>query len=197
MEKIILVRHTEAEGGNDIYRGQTDLDLVPEGIEHAKRLGEKLKDMHIDKIYTSKLKRAIKTAEGIAEPHGLKLTKTPKLNEINFGIFDGLQRKVVLKKYLDIYKARRKDRIHFRIPGGGENYIDVRDRAQSFILGEAKKNPGKTLMFVAHGSLIKSILSTLIKNKTWDEIGAMLTYGCRVFLKHNGGKLHFVKIVND
>ena len=69
---IIFVRHTDAKGGDgDIFRGQTDLDLTPEGFKHAKRIGEKMKDKRIDKIYSSKLKRAIHTAEAIAKPHGL------------------------------------------------------------------------------------------------------------------------------
>jgi len=190
-----LVRHTDAVGGNMVFRGQTDLDLTPEGLKHAKKLGEKLKDMHIDKIYSSKLKRAIKTAEAIAKTHNLKIIKTPKLNEINFGIFDGLPVEKVKKRYRDIYEARGKDMMNFRIPGG-ESYVDVRNRALPFILKETKKNSGKILMFVTHGSLIRSILITITKDKKIHELKETVGYGCRIFLKHNNGKLKLERIEN-
>lgn len=198
MERIILMRHTDAKGGDgDIYRGQTDLDLTPRGFRHAKRIAERLKKLHIDKIYSSVLKRAIHTAEPIAEAHNLKLKKSRKINEMSFGIFDGLKVKEVMKKYPDLYKARGKDKMNFRIPGGGENFNDVRKRALSFILGEAKKSRNKTLMFVTHASLMKSVLIDVMKNKSGEEISNMLDYGCRVYLKHNGGKLHFEKVERD
>ena len=198
MEKIILVRHTEAEGGDgNIFRGQTDLDLLPEGFKHAKKVGEKLKKLKIDKIYSSKLSRAIHTAEAIAGPHKLDITKSPKINEMSFGMFDGLLVKDVKKKYHDILGARNKNRLNFRIPGGGESYVDVSKRALPFILKEAKKNPGKTLMFVAHASLIKAILVSISKNKGLDDFSGMIHYGCRVFLKHDNGKLNFQHVEND
>ena len=194
---IILVRHTDAKGGDgDIFRGQTDLDLTPAGFRHAKRIGKKLKDIQIDRIYSSRLKRAIHTAEAIAKTHDLKVIKNAKINEISFGLFDGLLVKNAKKKYPEIFKAREKDKAGYRIPKGGENYSDVRKRALSFILTEAKKYPGKTLLFVAHASLINSILMQMI-DKSPEKISSMLNYGCRVFLKYNGGKLHFIRIEND
>ena len=197
MEKIILVRHTEAEGGDNVFRGVTDMGLTPEGLEHAKRVGQEMKTLRIDKIYSSMLSRAFRTAEEIAKPHKLRVVKTPKLNEINFGIFDGLQKEEVLKKHADIYEARGRDMMNHRIPGGGENYADVRARALPFILGEAKKNPGKTLVFVAHRGLMVSILTILLKDKTLEEARKLIGYGGRIFLVHDKGKLRFEKAEND
>ncbi len=193
-EKIILIRHVDADGGEDIFRGQIDVDLTPKGLTHAKKLAEKLKTVHMDKIYSSTLKRALKTAEPIAKLHKLKIIKSDKIKEINFGIFDGLTRKEVLEKYPDIYEARGKDMINYRIPKG-ESYADVRKRALKFILSEAKKNPGKTLVFVTHGSLMRSILIGMT-DKEIDKLKPVIGYGCRIFLEHNNGKLHLVKIEN-
>ncbi len=195
-EKIILLRHTEAVGGNTVFRGQTDADLLPEGVKHAQKIARKLETLPIDGIYSSTLKRAIKTATPIAETHKLKLTKTPLLNEISFGIFDGLEKAEVMRKYRDIYEQRGKDMMNFRIPGGGESYTDVRKRALGFILSEAEKNPGKSLMFVVHGSLIKSILAPMMKDTPWEELGSMINYGCRIYMTRER-ELLLDRIEND
>ena len=193
-EKIILVRHTEAEGGNHVFRGQVDADLLPEGVEHAKRLAKKFRDLHIDKIYSSMLTRSIKTARPIAKTHGLRIISSAEINEISFGIFDGMEREEVLKKYPQIYEQRGRDMMNFRIPGGGESYSDVRKRAAAFILSEAAKNRGETLMFVVHGSLMRSILFPMIKGKTWDELYGLIDYGSSIYLTHDKGKLTLDKI---
>jgi broad specificity phosphatase PhoE len=203
MERIILVRHTETEGGDmKIYRGITDLDLLPEGFEHAKKLGRLMKDIPVDKIYTSNLKRAFHTAEEIAKFHNLKIIKNAQINELNFGVLDGMKVVDAKSKYPKIVEKREaakngslEDYMNYRFPKG-ESYADVRKRGLSFILNEAKKNPGKTLMFVVHGSLMKSILAYVMK-KNIDQINNMLKYGCRVFLTHENGRLSFERIEND
>jgi broad specificity phosphatase PhoE len=193
------VRHTEAEGGIFIFRGRTDLDLLPEGVSHAKAIGRKLAKLRIDEIYSSKLKRAVKTAEEIAKSHKMSVTQAAELNEINFGIFDGNLIEEMKNKYPDIYEARGRDMLNYRIPGGGKSYLDVQKRALRFILEKAKINPGKTLMFVTHGSLIRSVLIKVMKNKKVDDpdLKKLIDYGCRVYLTHNQGKLKLNKIEND
>jgi len=187
------MRHTDAEGGDGVFRGITDMDLTPHGVEHAKMFAKKLRNLHIDRIYASRLQRAIHTAEPIAKMHNLKINKSVKINEINFGVFDGMQVDDVKKKYKDLYEARGRDMHNFRLPGGGESYEDVCKRALPFILHEAGKYPGQTLLFVTHGSLIRSILLKVMKT-THEHLRSQISYGCRVFLKHNKSKLSFQRI---
>ena len=56
--KIIIIRHAEPD-----YEHNT---LTEKGFREAKILGEYYKDFHVDKIYSSPLPRALRTAEAFA-----------------------------------------------------------------------------------------------------------------------------------
>ena len=62
--KIILARHGEtpwnAEGR---YQGQEDIPLSPIGQAQARALGERLRDVRIDRAVASPLVRAVHTAQ--------------------------------------------------------------------------------------------------------------------------------------
>lgn len=61
---IYLVRHGQTDwnvqGRN---QGRTDTELDQAGIEQAKQMAEQLKNVHLDYVFSSPLKRALKTAE--------------------------------------------------------------------------------------------------------------------------------------
>ena len=70
---IYIIRHGETYG-NLNGDGFSETDLTPKGEEQARLLGERFKDKKLDKIYTSPLIRAVKTAKengatnGFGEP---------------------------------------------------------------------------------------------------------------------------------
>lgn len=62
--RLILVRHGKTEWSeNGRHTGQTDLPLLPEGEEDARRLGERLKDFDIAMALMSPRERSRRTAE--------------------------------------------------------------------------------------------------------------------------------------
>ncbi|MBO5065811.1 MAG: histidine phosphatase family protein [Clostridia bacterium] len=65
---IYIIRHGETYG-NLNGDGFTETDLTPNGEEQALRLGDRFKDMDVDKIYVSPLIRAVKTAKEIHKFH--------------------------------------------------------------------------------------------------------------------------------
>ena len=73
---IYIIRHGETYG-NLNGDGFSETDLTPKGEEQARLLGERFKDKKLDKIYTSPLIRAVKTAKEI---------KTSKLAVLAKGI---------------------------------------------------------------------------------------------------------------
>ena len=87
MVKIIFVRHGKDD---DRYRGGwSDLDLIPEGEEQAKRLAKYLKKnenvFHISSIISSDLRRALTTATYIGDELKISIRKDSELREINNG----------------------------------------------------------------------------------------------------------------
>jgi broad specificity phosphatase PhoE len=77
----MLIRHGDTDWNvKEIFRGRVDVDLNETGIKQAQLLSKYLKDAPIGAIYSSPLKRALKTAEIISGPHNIsvKLTFPPK-----------------------------------------------------------------------------------------------------------------------
>ncbi|MDD4816179.1 MAG: histidine phosphatase family protein [Clostridia bacterium] len=64
---IYLVRHSQTDWNlKKIYQGQTDIELNIVGIKQAEELAKKLDGIYFDIVFSSPLKRAIKTAEIIS-----------------------------------------------------------------------------------------------------------------------------------
>ena len=95
MTKLVLVRHGESEWNKlNLFTGWTDVELSEKGREEAKNAGKLLKDegYDFDVCYTSYLKRAIHTLNGILDEmdrNWLPVIKTWKLNERHYGDLQG------------------------------------------------------------------------------------------------------------
>lgn len=84
--ELYLIRHGQSQGNRDRrFLGHTDLDLTPLGYEQAKCAAEFFKNIHIDAVYSSDLKRAFNTAKAIADSKGLVVTPEKGLREIFAG----------------------------------------------------------------------------------------------------------------
>lgn len=90
--ELILVRHGETEWNKQrrIQGCRSDTGLSPRGREQADKLAAVLRKERIDAIYSSPLKRALETAQTIAEACGLPVQTLPELREIDAGQLDGL-----------------------------------------------------------------------------------------------------------
>ena len=55
--KIYFIRHGESQANaQNVFIGHTDLDLTEKGHKQAQKTAEFLKDVSVDKIYSSDLK---------------------------------------------------------------------------------------------------------------------------------------------
>jgi len=86
MTEIILVRHGETEWNvKEVFRGRIDIELSENGIKQAELLAEYLSHLKIEAVYSSPLRRALKTAEMIADAHKLGVEIAPGLMDFNYG----------------------------------------------------------------------------------------------------------------
>ena len=90
--RILLARHGEtpwnAEGR---YQGQADIPLSEVGESQARALGQRLKDLRIDRAVASPLSRARRTAEmALGESRAAMLSLDEGLAEIAHGEWEGL-----------------------------------------------------------------------------------------------------------
>lgn len=162
--KLIIVRHGETLWNKHMrLQGQKDIPISTAGLKQAKMLAKKLAKTKIDIIYTSKLKRAIKTAEEIKKYHnGIKIIQDKNLNEISWGIWEGLKWGYIKKKYTLLYQEREKDKFKFKIPKG-ESQIELKARIKKILNKITKHYKDKTVLIVGHGNVNRTILGILLK----------------------------------
>jgi probable phosphoglycerate mutase len=158
--KIILARHGEtpwnAEGR---YQGQEDIALSPVGEAQARALGERLRDVRIDRAVASPLARAKRTAElALGEERAAMLTTDPGLMEIAHGTWEGLLASEIRERDGERLQAWR-DTPHEVLMPEGESLQHVFDRAWPALV-RASEGLGSddTLLVVAHDAVNRVIL---------------------------------------
>ncbi|WP_339122062.1 histidine phosphatase family protein [Fusobacterium nucleatum] len=158
MGKLILIRHGQTEmNAQSLYFGKLNPPLNDLGISQAYQAREKLLNIDYDNIYSSPLERAKQTAE-ICNYLDKDIVYDSNLEEINFGIFEGLTFKEISEKYPVEVKKMKEDWKEYNYVTG-ESPKEMLQRAVSFleILDYTKNN-----LIVAHWGIINSIISYFI-----------------------------------
>ena len=102
MTKLILIRHGRTLwNSSGKFQGQSDIELSQEGISQAEKLAENFPVTHIDRVYSSNLKRAYITGEIIAKKFNVPIIKDKRLCEVSFGSWEGLTYDEIHENILD------------------------------------------------------------------------------------------------
>src|SRR3954468_9986848 len=104
MTDVLLIRHGETLWNQQgRMQGQDDSPLTTTGLEQARKLARRLKDVAFTTLYSSDLGRAHQTARCIADETGHEIVADQGLRERSFGIFEGLTNSEIEKRYPDHY----------------------------------------------------------------------------------------------
>lgn len=166
MIRIILVRHGHTalntpEGQGQYFRGTTDLPLSEEGIAQAQATARRLAALRIDAVYASPLQRAARTAEILAEPHGLDVRTQPGLSSMSYGDWAGLLSTEVAHRWPELYAQWRQDPLSVQIPGG-DSAASLRERAVAAVNEALAPHPdGACLLLVSHEAVCRALVCTL------------------------------------
>ncbi len=161
MVEIILVRHGETDWNvAEVFRGRIDIGLNETGMKQAELLAEYLSDKKLEAVYSSPLKRALKTAEAIAQRHHLELNVTPGLNDMDFGEWQGLPFPEVKDKYQGLFADWVNHPERVRVPSG-ENLDDVTKRAMPLVENIIAKYEGSVVL-VSHRVVNKVLICALL-----------------------------------
>lgn len=144
-----LVRHGQTEyNRRSLFQGSSDIPLNDDGIEQAHRALDHIPDLDWDVVITSPLQRAEQTGRIIAEDHGIPFGQVvPDLREIDWGQAEGMD--------VDEAEARWPQR---SFPGR-EDHQEVADRGYDSLEKLEVQYRGKNVLVVAHGTIIRFILS--------------------------------------
>lgn len=158
--RILLARHGEtpwnAEGR---YQGQEDIALSPVGEAQAQALGERLRDVRIDRAVSSPLSRSLRTAQYALGPQrAAMLTTDDGLKEIAHGTWEGLLASEIRERDPQRLQAWR-DTPHEVLMPEGESLQHVFDRAwPAFTRACDGLGAGDTLLVVAHDAVNRVLL---------------------------------------
>ncbi len=159
---IFIVRHGETKLNKQVvFRGQLDVELNDTGLEQAHLAGKRFKDIRIDKVYSSPLKRAYQTAEAIAEHHNLEIEINESMNDMNLGIWQGLPKKEVAEKYPEQWDKWVNHPEILDIPNG-ETLINVSERSFHELTRIVKEEPFENIVIATHRIICKLLILRLL-----------------------------------
>ncbi|BDD04109.1 alpha-ribazole phosphatase family protein [Aureibacter tunicatorum] len=164
--EIYLIRHTEPDIKKGICYGQTEVPLVSEYKSHIKEVIAKLPE-EFDAIISSPWNRCNLLANELTT---LKFCTDFRLSELNFGEWE-------MKFWDDVPKDWYEDFVNNKCEGG-ESYNDLRVRVEEIWLEILEKN-GKDdkVAIVTHASVIRAIVSKVLKINLIDSFNFDISYG--------------------
>lgn len=159
MVRIYLVRHAEAMGNvQEFFQGRIDTEISEKGRKQLECLAERFKDIKIEALYSSPLKRAVSTAEAVNRYHGLPMKFNDEIIEINGGRWEGEKWAELPVLFPEEHSTWNNAINKFQAPDG-ENTQQVYDRMKKAMREIAAENNGRTIAVVSHGMAIKAYLN--------------------------------------
>ncbi|MFC1970952.1 histidine phosphatase family protein [Chloroflexota bacterium] len=163
MLEIILVRHGETDWNvGEVFRGRIDVELNETGVRQAALLGEYLKEVKLDAVYSSPLKRALKTADAMASSHTLQVNIAWGLIDFDFGEWQGLSHEDVKNRYKELYATWASHPEQVRMPDG-ENLDGVRKRAVAVVDNVIERYNTGRVVLVSHRVVNKVLICALLE----------------------------------
>lgn len=156
---IYLTRHGQTQWNLEKrLQGRGNSPLTIKGIQKAEELRDRLKDIHIDRIYTSPIERALHTAEILKGDKKVEVIPCDGLMEMSFGTYEGRITDEITKENPNWNIALiMKGDTTIAAPEG-ENLEEVRKRVAEAMDCILEENEGKTLLIVAHGITLKALM---------------------------------------
>lgn len=168
--RLYLVRHGETNwNAVGKFQGHSDVPLSEVGRRQAARLAQYLKNIKIDVVLASDLKRALETAQIVSGKPADEIITDLNLREINFGHWEGLTYDEINASYGEILQKWRKEPLNTRIPGG-EVFSEVAERTTAAVQKIIDQYPNKNVLVVSHGAAIRAIICSIMGidlNKLW------------------------------
>ena len=202
MNKLILLRHGQSQWNlENRFTGWKNVPLTEKGETEAKKAGELLKkhSIHVDRVFSSILERANRTAEiaiihaklnNLLENNKLIMTCSEKLNERDYGDLVGLNKRETADKF-------GKDQVHIwrrsydTPPPNGESLKDVVERVSPYFEEYIKPalNSGENILIAAHGNSLRAMMIELGMYKSEEISNIELPTGSPLCINLDQGRL--------
>ena len=202
MNKLILLRHGQSQWNlENRFTGWKNVPLTEKGEAEAKKAGELIKkhNISIDRVFSSVLERANRTAEiaikkaelnNLLENNKIIMTSSEKLNERDYGDLVGLNKQETADKF-------GKDQVHIwrrsydTPPPNGESLKDVVERVSPYFNENIKPliDKGENILIAAHGNSLRAMMIELGMYKPEEISNIELPTGSPLCINLNQGRL--------
>jgi probable phosphoglycerate mutase len=152
---LYLIRHGQTNWNREgKIQGSNDIELNKTGILQAEELSRNIlsSDIRFSKIYTSRQKRALKTALILSIATSVDYIPIDGLEEINLGEWEGLtwdEVKMIYPAEFDSWLNNRR----YQKPPKGESYQEMLERALAAIHKIINNNTGD-IAIITHSAVI-------------------------------------------
>lgn len=167
--RITTVRHGQTDYNTERrYAGSIDVPLNEKGIAEAKSAAIRLADYDFDIVITSRLRRAILTAELLTSGRGIPIIQNELCNERNYGKMEGLNYIEVEGITPHVLYRKLNNDFHSMNPPGGETFPVLRKRAKAFYQFIFNNYEGSDILVVSSSAFLQQ-LHGLFRDLDWDE----------------------------
>jgi alpha-ribazole phosphatase len=161
--KLLLVRHGETDrNSSQRFWGRTDVNLGTTGLRQAEQLRDRLAIEKIDVVYSSVMRRAMVTAQTLADPHNLSIVGCPELREIDFGKIEGLNFDEVQNQFPEIAHAWINHETSLIYPEG-EGLAQLEKRISEFRIRLNDHKDDRVILVVAHSGVLRSLICQILE----------------------------------
>lgn len=186
--RICLVRHGETDwNAQRRMQGHIDIPLNTNGILQAQRLMKALRRTNdrFDRIYSSDLKRALHTAQVIAEPQSLDIVVHADLRERHVGKLQGLLLADAPQVVPDLWQRHINRDLDFDLDGG-ESILQFHGRMQRILNHFLDQHPGEQILAVSHGGALDMIYRIVTQQALDAERVAVVPNTALNWIVHDG-----------
>jgi broad specificity phosphatase PhoE len=194
---LYIARHGETEWNlKQLTQGHGDSPLTDKGKEQARALGERLKEVAFDAIFSSDLSRAKHTAEIAKLERELAVQTSELLRERSFGAYEGQAIGTYSGKLLAMISEAENEaqRLAAKLGEGDESEEEVVTRFIRQLREISVAYPGKNVLVVAHGGSIRMFL-THIGYGTYKELVSAVSNGAYVKVTCDGINFNVEEVV--
>ncbi|GBR16542.1 phosphoglycerate mutase [Gluconobacter frateurii] len=146
---VLLSRHPQVESAEGVCYGRQNMTLKAGWEPIASGLLTLAKGIGCSIVYTSPSMRCLAVARKLAEHSSLPVSQDERLQELNFGQWEGMTWADVPREALDSWAA---DPEGFS-PPGGESGTNLRERVQSF--WEDLIRAARPALVISHGGPLR------------------------------------------
>ncbi len=178
----VVVRHGETEWiERGLLHGRLDSPLSPAGRRHAQQTADRLRGESFDALYTSPLGRAMETAQILGDALGLDPQPLAELREVDFGVLEGLPRRLLDSSGGTGRLVRPLARAAFVLTGEPWPRVAKRVRAAADLL--LARHPTGRLLLVTHWSVLSHLAALLLDGdpRGWRTYGPWQACGLSEF----------------